>query len=172
MHPLPPGSFRACALAVLLGTGLLALDHGRAAGPATDDAAAQPLEPNATSLKATSRLGPHNEAERCLVSVAYPEGLPRPRRVTLTDVVSDRECPSELNATQELSFEVETKASTGSLWWRRSPASFDVLHPSSGPIGASGKSRVTVSDLILDDAVTIDVMDGDQKVLSFTIRHF
>jgi hypothetical protein len=29
-----------------------------------------------------------------------------------------------------------------------------------------------VSDLILDDSVTIDVMDGDQKVLSFTIRHF
>jgi hypothetical protein len=128
----------------------------------------------AEPLAAASRLGPHNEAERCLVSVDYPESLPKQRRVSLTDVMSDRDCPSELNATQELSFEVETPAAaaTSNLWWRRSPSSFDVLHPSSGPLGAKGRSRVTLSDLILDDSVTIDVMDGDQRVLSFTIRHF
>jgi hypothetical protein len=174
MRPLPTGSFRAGLAVLLLATGLLALDQGRAAGPD----AARPAPP-------ASALGPLNgfrkvptpargedASERCGVTVEYPKDLPGAKHVILTDLVSDRECPSELNGTEEITFELVVSEPTRGLWWRRAVSSYDMLRPSSGPIAASGRSRVTFQDLVLDDAVTIEVLDGERLLLSFTLRHF
>jgi hypothetical protein len=104
--------------------------------------------------------------------VAYPDGVGADRRVTLTDLVSDRDCPSELNTTVGLTFEVDNPKAGRNLWWRRAESSFDVLYPSSGSIPAAGKSRVSLSNLVLDQTVTIEVLEGDQRMMSFTLKHF
>ena len=92
--------------------------------------------------------------------------------MTLTDVVSDRECPAEVNTTVGLTFEIDNPAPRRNLWWRRAESSFDVLTPSSGSIAAAGKNRVSVSTLVLDQTVTVEVLDGDQRLMSFTLKHF
>jgi hypothetical protein len=112
------------------------------------------------------------EAPRCSLAVAYPDDVGRDRRVTLTDLVSDRDCPSELNTTVGLTFEVDNPKAGRNLWWRRAESSFDVLYPSSGSIVAAGKSRVSLSNLVLDQTVTIEVLEGDQRLMSFTLKHF
>ena len=106
------------------------------------------------------------------MAVAYADDLPADQRVTLTDLVADRACPSELNTTVGLTFEVDVPKPGRNLWWRRAESSFDVLYPSSGSIAGSGKSRVSLSNLVLDQSVTIEVLDNDQRLLSFTLKHF
>jgi hypothetical protein len=175
MRPLPVGSLRAGFLALLVGTGLAAFDQ-RGGGTEAGLTRAKMI-PNAPPLQGyrPASLKPDSRdarADRCAVSVRYPQGISPESRVTLTDLVSDRDCPSELNSAQEITFEIEVADPTRNLWWRRASAGFDVLHPSSGPIAAAGRSRVTLQDLVLDDSVTIEVMEDDRPVLSFTLRHF
>jgi len=174
MRPLPSGSFRAGLAVLLLATGLLALDQGRAAGP---DAARETKRPAALGPLHGFRKVPapargQDASERCGVTVEYPDDLPGAKHVILTDLVSDRECPSELNGTEEITFELVVSEPSRGLWWRRAASSYDMLRPSSGPIAASGRSRVTFQDLVLDDVVTIEVLDGERLLLSFTLRHF
>jgi hypothetical protein len=104
--------------------------------------------------------------------VSCPDDVQSDRRVTLTDLVSDKDCPSELNSTVGLTFEVDNPKPGRSLWWRRAASSFDVLYPSSGSITAAGKNRVSLSTLVLDQTVTIELLEGDQRVMSFTLKHF
>jgi hypothetical protein len=104
--------------------------------------------------------------------VAYPDDVTTDRRVTLTDLVADRDCPSELNTTVGLTFEVDNPKPGRNLWWRRAESSFDVLHPSSGSIAATGRNRVSLSNLVLDRTVTIEVLEADQRLMSFTLKHF
>jgi len=115
---------------------------------------------------------PPDQAPRCSVSVAYPDEVRSDRRVTLTDLVSDKDCPSELNTMVGLTFEVDNPKGGRNLWWRRAESSFDVLYPSSGSITAAGKNRVSLSNLVLDQTVTVEVLEGDQRLMSFTLKHF
>jgi hypothetical protein len=176
MRPFPVGSLRAGFLALLVGTGLAAFDHGRGGGGEAGLARARmlPAVPPLQGFRPASLMtdGRDVRADRCAVSVRYPRGVGPESRVTLTDLVSDRDCPSELNSAQEITFEIEVADPTRNLWWRRASAGFDVLHPSSGPIAAAGRSRVTLQDLVLDDSVTLEIMEDDRPVLSFTLRHF
>jgi hypothetical protein len=115
---------------------------------------------------------PPEAAPRCSVAVAYPDDVPTDRRVTLTDLVSDKDCPRDLNTRVGLTFEVDNPKPARSLWWRRAESSFDVLDPSTGSIAAAGKNRVRLSSLVLDQTVTIEVLEGDRRVMSFTLKHF
>jgi hypothetical protein len=112
------------------------------------------------------------DAPSCSVALTHPEGLPAERRVALTDLVSDRGCPAELNTTIGLTFEIDNPKPSRNLWWRRAESSFDVLYPSSGSIAAVGKNRVSLSNLVLDQTVTIEVLEADQRLMSFTLKHF
>ena len=47
-----------------------------------------------------------------------------------------------------------------------------MLYPSSGSITAAGKNRVSLSNLVLDQTVTVEVLEGDQRLMSFTLKHF
>jgi hypothetical protein len=176
MRPLPSGSLRAGLLALLVGTGLAAFDQGRSGSSDAGLASARmgPMAPPLQGYRPASlvRDARDAQADRCAVRVRYPQGQGGESPVILTDLVSDRDCPSELNAGQEITFELEVREPTRNLWWRRASKGFDVLHPSSGPIAAAGRSRVTLQDLVLDDSVTIEVMEDDRLVLSFTLRHF
>jgi hypothetical protein len=112
---------------------------------------------------------PIEEAPSCSVAVDH---LSADRRVALTDLVSDKACPAELNTTIGLTFEIDNPKPVRNLWWRRAEHSFDVLYPSSGSITAEGKNRVSLSNLVLDQTVTIEVLEGDQRLMSFTLKHF
>jgi hypothetical protein len=115
---------------------------------------------------------PPEEAPTCSVSVEYADDVPSTDRVTLADLVLDQGCPSSLRSTVGLTFEVDNPRAGRSVWWRRAESSFDVLEPSSGSIPGGGKGRVSLSDLVLDQSVTIEVLDGDRRLLTFTLRHF
>jgi hypothetical protein len=69
-------------------------------------------------------------------------------------------------------FEIDNPTGGRNLWWRRAESSFDVLYPSSGSITAAGKNRVSLSNLVLDQTVTVEVLEGDQRLMSFTLKHF
>ncbi len=183
MYPLPHPSLRAGALAVVLGAGLVtprAVENlvtradsrsGEAvvvaSGPSNALPPLQGVRPEPVACGT-----PSGDAPRCSVAVAYPDEVGADRRVTLTDLVADRDCPSELNTTVGLTFEVDNPKAGRNLWWRRAEASFDVLYPSSGSITTAGKSRVSLSNLVLDQTVTIEVLEGDQRLMSFTLKHF
>lgn len=182
MHPLPHAGLRLSALTVVLGAGL-------ATPRAVEELVSRPDPGGQTAVHAAEAVAtpdalggfrptpvpcgtPPEEAPRCSVAVAYADDLPADQRVTLTDLVADRACPSELNTTVGLTFEVDVPKPGRNLWWRRAESSFDVLYPSSGSIAGSGKSRVSLSNLVLDQSVTIEVLDNDQRLLSFTLKHF
>jgi hypothetical protein len=182
MHPLPHASLRLSALTIVLGAGL-ATPRAVEDLVSRADSGAQTAVHAANAVEPADALGgfrptpvpcgtPPDEAPRCSVAVAYADDLPADQRVTLTDLVADRACPSELNTTVGLTFEVEVPKGGRSLWWRRAESSFDVLYPSSGSITEQGKNRVSLSNLVLDQSVTIEVLEGDQRLMSFTLKHF
>jgi hypothetical protein len=173
MFPLPSAALRTSALAVVLGAGLAsprAVDYRVIHADSRPDAA--PARPTAKASRASAPLEAVNKAPRCSVAVAYPDGLPTDGRVTLTDLVTDRDCPLELNTKVTTTFEIDNPKPGRTLWWRRAESSFDVLYPSSGSMNAAGKNRVSLSNLVLDQTVTIEVLEGDQRLMSFTLTHF
>jgi hypothetical protein len=186
MHPLPHASLRLGALVVVLGAGLATpkavdelVSRAQSAGPETavhdpGIAAAGVASAALDGFRPTPvpRGTLPEDAPRCSVSVAYADDVPAAERVTLTDLVSDRPCPSDLNTTVGLTFEVDNPKAGRSLWWRRAESSFDVLYPSSGSIPGRGRNRVSLSNLVLDQSVTIEVLDQDQRLMSFTLKHF
>jgi hypothetical protein len=165
---LPPPGLRTCALAVILG---VVLASPRAVQNLVTRADSGP-PPGSFRPSPVASGTPLEQTPRCSVAVAYPDDLPPFRRVTLTNLVTDHDCPSELNTTVGLTFEVDNPGPARKLWWRRAESSFDVLDPTSGSIHAAGKNRVRLSDLVLDQTVTIEVLEGDQRLMSFTLRHF
>ncbi len=183
MHLLPRASLHTGALAVVLGAAL-------ASPRAVEDTVLRADSPSGGAVRPT-RGGtganpplegihpvpvpcgtPPEEAPRCSVAVAYPDDVRIDRRVTLTDLVADKDCPSEINTTVGLTFEVDNPKAGRNLWWRRSESGFDVLYPSSGSIASAGRNRVSLKNLVLDQTVTIEVLEGDQRLMSFTLKHF
>jgi hypothetical protein len=182
MFPLPPSTLRAGTVVVLLTAAFAspkAAEHRvtRADSKLRDPAGEGPRGAHGLPVSKPARStpvprdAPPPQTTRCSVAVAYPDDLPADRRVTLTNLVADHDCPSKLNTTVGLTFEIDDPRPGRTLWWRRAESSFDVLRPSSGSI-AAGRSRVSVSSLVLDQTVTIEVLEGDRRLMSFTVRHF
>jgi hypothetical protein len=183
MLTLPHPGLRISALAIILAAGVSSpravedrVTHAdtRSGDPVgTADGAFSKTLPLKGSRPTPVPCGtPPKDAPRCSIAVAYPEDVRSDRRVILTDLVSDKDCPSELNTTIGLTFEIDNPAPRRNLWWRRAASSFDVLYPSSGSITAAGKNRVSLSNLVLDQTVTVEVLEGDQRLMSFTLKHF
>ncbi len=176
MFLLPHAGLRTSALAVFLGAALASpraveeLDSRFGRSAEGSSATIPPM----TGFRPTPVAcgTPPDEAPRCSVSVDYSDDVGSDRRVTLTDLVADRECPSEINTMVGMTFEIDNPKAGRSLWWRRAESSFDVLYPSSGSIPAAGKNRISLSNLVLDQTVTIEVLEGDQRLMSFTLKHF
>jgi hypothetical protein len=181
MLPLPHAALRTSAIAVVLAAGLAGSRAVQDRVIRADSDASTRMSDGATRASAPLQgvrpapvpCGtPPEQAPRCSVAVSYSDEVPTDRRVTLTDVVTDRDCPLELNTTVATTFEVDNPRPGRSLWWRRAESSFDVLYPSSGSINAAGRNRVSLSNLVLDQTVTIEVLEGDQRLMSFTLKHF
>ena len=81
-------------------------------------------------------------------------------------------CPAGDGTSLRLDFRVRAKATGTSLTWRRSPESFDAVFPGSGSVNTDGLTNVSLTDVVLADRVSFEVVnDGGQVVLRFTLRH-
>jgi hypothetical protein len=179
MRLLPSAALRFSLLAFVVGAALAApraVEDQVFAPPSTGSVQAA-VVPDAGTLSGYRPMAAPegaglDDAPSCTFSVAHAVDLPADQRVTLADLVTDRACPTRLNTTVGLTFEVDVKKARENLWWRRAESSFDVLYPTSGSLAAPGRNRVSLSNLVLDEAVTIEVLEADRRLMSFTLKHF
>jgi hypothetical protein len=92
--------------------------------------------------------------------------------VELTDIAVNHSCPVALTSRRSLSFEVTARSTKNRLRWRRAASSLDVLDPSEGTVAGNGSSTVLVTDIVLSNTVTIEILDAQTVVLAFTLRHY
>jgi hypothetical protein len=114
---------------------------------------------------------PAESAGNCSLTVVRPNALPAGECVELNAVTVAQSCPVGFATVRSLSFNT-TAFSSRTLRWRRSVTSSDVLEPGGGTLSRNGASSVLLTDLVLDSAVTIEIVDGDLVLLAFTLRHY
>jgi hypothetical protein len=111
-------------------------------------------------------------AGNCAVTITRPTALPEDECLQLTRLDASQSCPVGVATVRALRFDV-TAHTSQALRWRRSSASSDVLTPSSGSLEGDGVSSVTLSDIVLDRSVTIEVLgEEDDVLLTFSLKHF
>jgi hypothetical protein len=115
---------------------------------------------------------PVTTAGSCRVNVQKPVAVPVGQCVELTALRVSPPCPVGFSTIRSLTFRTTARTSRARLQWRRSADSSDVLEPSSGRVVPNGQTEVTLTDIVLDDRVRIEVVDGDDVVLRFTLRHY
>ena len=111
-------------------------------------------------------------AGNCRVNVVKPVALPVGQCLELSAVTVSPPCPVGFSTIRSLTFRTTARTSRARLQWRRSADSSDVLQPSSGRIAPNGQTDVTLTDIVLDDRVRIEVVDGEDVLLRFTLRHY
>jgi len=105
------------------------------------------------------------------VTIVRPTATSADECVQLNAVTVNQGCPVGFATSRSLRFDV-TAHTSRSLRWRRSVTSSDVLEPSEGAISSQGATSALLTDLVLDSAVTIEIVDGNQVLLAFTLRHY
>jgi len=107
---------------------------------------------------------------RCHLTISYPDELPASQCIELTDIRTSADCPVNFGVPLSLSFQI-TAEMAADYTWHRQANSIDVVTPASGTVAKSGVTNVTVSDLVLTDRVTFEVVKGGNTVLVFTLKH-
>ena len=98
--------------------------------------------------------------------------MPGDQCIEVVAVALSAPCPVGDGISLDLGFKVKAKTAADSLSWHRSTDSFDALYPSSGTIVSDGVSSVSLTDVVLADRVTVEVVDAGGRVrLRFTVRH-
>jgi hypothetical protein len=87
-------------------------------------------------------------------------------------VTVNQSCPVGFATARSLRFDVVAHTARTGLRWRRSVTSSDVLDPSEGAVASNGTTSVLLTDLVLDSAVTIEIVDGSKVLEAFTLRHY
>jgi hypothetical protein len=126
--------------------------------------------PSATPV-AVSCGQPAATAGNCALTIGKPDPLPVGQCVELTSLAVSPSCPVGFSTVRALRFAVTARTSRA-LLWRRAPNNGDVLEPASGSIGNSGRTEVVLTDIVLDDRVRVEIVDGADVVLRFTLRHY
>jgi hypothetical protein len=76
-----------------------------------------------------------------------------------------------IGVVRSVRFDVTAHTARAGLRWRRAASNGDVLLPSEGEVASDGATSVVLNDTALDDRLAIEVVDGGQVLLSFTLRH-
>jgi hypothetical protein len=108
----------------------------------------------------------------CKLTISRPDALSADECIELTDVQTSADCPVNFGFPLSLSFQV-TASTVGpkNFVWRQVAVGNDVLTPSTGTIPGTGVTTVTLSDLVLSDVVSIEVVGQGKHYLVFTLRH-
>jgi hypothetical protein len=115
---------------------------------------------------------PATAAGNCSLTIVKPTTLVSGECIEVNAVNVNQSCPVGFNTSRSLSFDVTAHTSRTGLRWRRSVTSSDVLSPSEGAIAHNGTTSVLLTDLVLDSAVTIEIVDGTNVLVAFTLRHY
>jgi hypothetical protein len=92
--------------------------------------------------------------------------------IEINTVSVNQSCPVGFTTPRSLQFDVTAHTARTGLRWRRSATSSDVLEPSEGAIAKNNTTSVLTTDLVLDSAVTIEIVDGSNVLIAFTLRHY
>jgi hypothetical protein len=98
--------------------------------------------------------------------------LPAGDCLQVTRVTVSHSCPMTFGTTRSVRFDVTAQTTLRQLRWRRASRSSDVLTPNEGALVRNGDTSVTFSDIVLDSAVTIEILSGESLLLSFTLRSY
>ena len=129
--------------------------------------------PTPTPTPAPTSCGdPVTSASGCAILITKPVPLPGDQCIEIVAVTLSIPCPVGDGTSLDLGFKVKAKTAADSLTWHRSTDSFDALYPSSGAIASDGISSVSLTDVVLADRVTVEVVDvGGRVRLRLTVRH-
>ena len=111
-------------------------------------------------------------AGNCLVNVTKPVAAGAGQCVEITSVAATPACPVGLNVVRAVTFRVTARTSRTRLEWRAAVNSGDVIEPASGRIAPNGTTDVTLADIVLDDRLRIEIVDGDNVLARFALRHY
>lgn len=106
------------------------------------------------------------------MTLARPTTLPAGECLQVNAVRAAPACPVGVGTTRDLGFDVTAHTSRSGLRWRRAASSSDVLLPAVGELATRGTTTVTLRDIVLDSAVTLEIVDGDQVLLTVTVRSY
>jgi hypothetical protein len=115
---------------------------------------------------------PATSAGNCSVTIVRPTTMAAGECIEVNSVSVNQSCPVGFNTPRSLTFDVTAHTERTGLRWRRSVTSSDILSPSDGAIAKNGTTSVLLTDLVLDSAVTIEIVQGDTVLIAFTLRHY
>jgi hypothetical protein len=114
---------------------------------------------------------PAGNAGTCTVTITKPNPVSGGGCVEVNLVTTDSSCPVGMSIPVLLRFDVNAHSSAPSLTWRRAPANHDLLDPGDGFLDGNGSTTVVLTDVVLDDAAEIEVLEGATVVLSLSVHH-
>jgi hypothetical protein len=104
-------------------------------------------------------------------TVVRPVALPSGQCIQLNLVTVNQSCPVGINVSRSVRFDVTAQTTRSNLRWRQSAQSGDLLTPSDGAIASSGTTSTVIGDLVLGGSLVIEVADGTEVLLRFTLQH-
>jgi hypothetical protein len=108
----------------------------------------------------------------CALLVTRHQPLPEGQCLELNEVAVDTACPVNDGSRRVISFTVTASTPHAFLRWRQASGSADALLPSEGFVAGDDVSTVLLNDTVREPSLSIELLDpGDQRLLSFTLRH-
>jgi hypothetical protein len=98
--------------------------------------------------------------------------LPAGQCLEVVSVAATPSCPVGFSTVRAVTFRVTAKTNRARLEWRRSPTSSDAIEPASGRIAPDRTTEVTLTDIVLDDRLRIQIVDGEEVLMVFGLRHY
>jgi hypothetical protein len=144
---------------------------GATATPTAAPAATATPTPAGTALPATCGSSA-SAAGNCTVTISKPTALASGQCIELNLVTVNQDCPVGVNTVRSVRFDVSAHTTRTGLVWRRADGNSDVLSPGTGAISSNGTTSVLLTDTVLQNTVTFEIVDGGTVLLSFTLRHF
>ena len=144
---------------------------GTSPTPTPGPTATPPPQPTATATPVSCGASA-SAAGNCTVSISKPTALAAGECIELNLVTVNQVCPVGFGITRSVRFDVTAQTARSGLRWRRAAGSSDLLDPNGGGISSSGTTSVLMTDVVLDSTVTLEIVDGNTVLLSFTLRHY
>jgi hypothetical protein len=115
---------------------------------------------------------PATSAGNCSVTIVRPTAMASGECIEINTVSVNQSCPVGFTTPRSLQFDVTAHTARTGLRWRRSVTSSDVLEPSDGAIAKNSTTSVLTTDIVLDSTVTIEIVEGSNVLIAFTLRHY
>jgi hypothetical protein len=107
----------------------------------------------------------------CGLTIRRPDALPNDECIELNTVQASHDCPVNFGFPLSVSFQVTASAGNKNFTWRQVSKGTDILTPASGAISSNGVTNVTLSDLVLDDDLGIEIVGQGRTYLVFILKH-